>query len=298
MGAGMGPRPGMFNASQQSQMGGFNAQQRMASPGNAMGGESQQVPPHFRGGQGGPQGLGPNGMNNMGMHGNQSGQIGAPKFSPSSMQKPMPGVGMPMPGVGMPKISPQNAQNMGGMGGMNPMQQSPQHHNNPQMTPRHPTPLVSPQSMHSMHSENVNSPANTNPLTPGGNGGPGTPNQHPNQMTPQHYSNIASPSMNHSAMYNNNPMTPQSHHMLTTSPHPSMTSPHPSMTSPHPSMGPSPSPRGPGGESSHLYSGPSSAIAPSPMHTSNDDIQLSQQQPMMSPAHIGMQMKSPMMVPG
>merc|ERR1719362_471224 len=78
-----------------------------------------------------------------------------------------------------------------------------------------------------------------------------------------------------------------------------MTSPHPSMTSPHPgSMGPSPSPRGPGGESSHLYSGPSSAIAPSPQqqyqHGNNDDNQ--QQNPqMMSPAHLGMQMKSPMM---
>merc|ERR1712242_676652 len=78
-----------------------------------------------------------------------------------------------------------------------------------------------------------------------------------------------------------------------------MTSPHPSMTSPHPSMGPSPSPRGPGGEQSHLYSGPSSGIAPSPQqsyHPScNDDGQQSQNQQMMSPAHMGMQMKSPMM---
>ena len=226
------------------------------------------------------------------------------------MQKPMPGDGMgPMPGVGMPKISPQHPQNMGNgssMTGLNAMQQSPQHqvlqHNTPQLTPRHPTPLVSPQSMHSMH-DSVNSPANANPLTPGGNGGPATPNQPPNQMTPQHYSNISSPSMNHSSMHNN-PMTPQSHHMMTTSPHPSMTSPHPSMTSPHPSMGPSPSPRGPGGDSSHLYSGPSSAIAPSPQQlyhpSNNDDSQQSHNQQMMSPAHIGMQMKSPMMpmVPG
>merc|ERR1719362_255495 len=80
-----------------------------------------------------------------------------------------------------------------------------------------------------------------------------------------------------------------------------MTSPHPSMTSPHPgSMGPSPSPRGPGGEASHLYSGPSSAIAPSPQqqyqHGNNDDNQQQSQNPqMMSPAHLGMQMKSPMM---
>ena len=294
IGGGMGPRPGMFNPSQQAQMGGFNGQQRMMGPGPM--GDSQQVPPQFRGGPGGPQNLGPNGMNNMGMPGNQSGPIGAPKFSPSAMQKPMPGVGMgPMPGVGMPKISPGN------MGGI---QQSPQHqgmqHNNPQLTPRHPTPLVSPQSMHSMH-DNVNSPANTNPLTPGGNGGPATPNQHPSQMTPSHYGNMASPSMNHSSMHNN-PMTPQSHHMMTTSPHPSMTSPHPSMTSPHPSMGPSPSPRGPGGEQSHLYSGPSSGIAPSPQqsyHPScNDDGQQSQNQQMMSPAHMGMQMKSPMMPMG
>jgi hypothetical protein len=275
-----------------------------------MGVESQQVPPHFRGGPGGPQGLGPNGMNNMGMHGSQQGTIGAPRISPSAMQKPMPGVGMgPMPGVGMPKISPQHPQNMGGggsMGGLNAMQQSPQHqalqHNGPQLTPRHPTPLVSPQSMHSMH-DSVNSPANANPLTPGGNGGPATPNQPQNQMTPQHYSNISSPIMNHSSMHNN-PMTPQSHHMMTTSPHPSMTSPHPSMTSPHPSMGPSPSPRGHGGEPSHLYSGPSSAIAPSPQQlyhpSNNDDSQQCHNQQMMSPAHIGMQMKSPMMpmVPG
>ena len=158
----MGPRPGMFNSAQQSQMGGFNAQQRMMAPsGTLMAGESQQVPPHFRGGQGGPgQGMGPTGMNNSGMQGNQPGQIGAPKFSPpSAMQKPMPGVGMgPMPGVGMPKISPQQPHNMGvggSMSGINSMQQSPQHqgmqHNNPQLTPRHPTPLVSPQSMHSMH---------------------------------------------------------------------------------------------------------------------------------------------------
>jgi hypothetical protein len=213
MGAGMGPRPGMFNSQQQSQMGGFNAQQRMMAPGPHMGGESQQLPPHFRGSPGGPQGLGPNGMNNMGMPGSQPGAIGTPRISPSAMQKPMPGVGMgPMPGVGMPKISPQHPQAMGSggtMGGMNAMQQSPQHqalqHNNPQLTPRHPTPLVSPQSMHSMHSEGVPSPANANPLTPGGNGGPTTPNQPPNPLTPQHYSNIASPSMNHSSMHN--PMT-------------------------------------------------------------------------------------------
>merc|ERR1712020_608254 len=114
-------------------------------------------------------------------------------------------------------------------------------------------------------------------------------------MTPQHYSNIASPSMGH---MQHNPRTPQSHHMMT-SPHPSMTSPHPPMTSPHPSMGPSPSPRGPGGESTHLYSGPYSAIVPSPQqqyqYGNNDDSQQSQQQPMMSPAHMGTQMKSPMM---
>ncbi len=100
-------------------------QQRM------MGGQEnggQPIPPHFRGNMM-QQSPGHPGANSMGS------PIGPPRISPSSMHKPMPG-------VGMPRASPS-------MGGMSQQM-------------RQQTPLVSPQSMHSDHSPG----SMHNPMTP------------------------------------------------------------------------------------------------------------------------------------
>ena len=88
--------------------------------------------------------------------------IGPPRISPSSMHKPMPG-------VGMPRASPSV--------GNNQMRQQ--------------TPLVSPQSMHSDHS--ASSPMPNNPLTPGGG------LQHGGMTSPM-YNTPRTPSQQHAMM--------------------------------------------------------------------------------------------------
>lgn len=82
---------------------------------------------------------------------NMSGNIGQPRISPSSMHKPMPGVGLVSPSL-------QNRQQ--------------------------PTPLVSPQSLHSMSEHSPASSMHNQPLTPNNNYcGPSTP-QSCNPLTP------------------------------------------------------------------------------------------------------------------
>ena len=146
----------------------------MNSDGSAGSGPGQPIPPHFRG----------NMMQQSPNHHPMGSPIGPPRISPTAMHKPMPGVGMgPMPGVGMPRSSPSVSGN-----GM-PRQQ--------------PTPLVSPQSMHS----DQHSPASMhNPMTPVSNATTPAGLQHGGMTSP---------------MYNNMPKTPQQpqqHSMMSPSP--------------------------------------------------------------------------------
>jgi hypothetical protein len=131
--------------------------------GNRMGGNnelmSQPVPPNFRHQQ---QMMQQQPIMNQLSHGSMmgnvmntlphmGGSIGQPRISPSSMHKPMPGVGLVSPSI--------------------PSRQQP-------------TPLVSPQSLHSMSEHSPASSMHNQPLTPGNNfGGPTTP-QSCNPMTP------------------------------------------------------------------------------------------------------------------
>ena len=160
-----GPYPDQFNQYSNGQQGygnngmygggmpGYNNQQRMI--GNEPGMMGQPVPPHFRQQQqqmmvpgGGPSPL----MGNMSMMGNNPPSIGQPRISPSAMHKPMPGVGLVSPSLG-----PSQANRL------------------------QTTPLVSPQSMHSVSEQ---SPMHNQPLTPVNSyGGPTTP-QSCNPMTP------------------------------------------------------------------------------------------------------------------
>ena len=137
-------------------MAGYN--QRMMGNGKDIMG--QPIPPHFRqqqqaammqqqqmmASQGGHSPLMGGNMNMM------AGGIGQPRISPSAMHKPMPGVGLP---------SVVNSQ-------ANRLQT---------------TPLVSPQSLHSVAEQSPVSSMHNQPLTPVNNYGPTTP-QSCNPMTP------------------------------------------------------------------------------------------------------------------
>ena len=169
------PGSEFYGANGGNPMGGYMPNNRMM---NAEGGNGQPIPPHFRG----------NMMQQSPNHHPMGSPVGPPRISPSAMHKPMPGVGMPMPGVGMPRASPS----IGGPNGMPPRQQ--------------PTPLVSPQSMHS----DVQSPGSMhNPMTPVSNATTPAGLQHGGMTSP---------------MYNNMPKTPQQlpqhqqHSMMSPSP--------------------------------------------------------------------------------
>lgn len=146
----------MFGSNNGMTSGGPGFGNRMTSNNEMM---SQPVPPNFRHQQ---QMMQPQPVMNQLNHGNMmgnvmnsmplmSGNIGQPRISPSSMHKPMPGVGLVSPSV------PNRQQQ---------------------------TPLVSPQSLHSMSEHSPASSMHNQPLTPGNNfGGPTTP-QSVNPMTP------------------------------------------------------------------------------------------------------------------